>query len=224
MDNIKKQKKKPQKTGLSYKNTEKMNKNFMYKDLRRSNCYDCDFSGSNFDFTSLRGAHFKSCNFYGVSFRAAEFVGTNLKKSRFKKARFEDVIFDGVNLDGVDFQGATFKNTVFVDTDVTKAKNLNTINVNIKIYDTMPALDMSEALIQAVRALMENPYVKKARVLDTKEGDINTLSIMRLLEHFTEAQLIKGFDQLKKTISNDFWTLSYIIKFLSTAEAEGHLA
>ncbi|MGL5675722.1 MAG: pentapeptide repeat-containing protein [Cellulosilyticaceae bacterium] len=210
-------------TGFNYKNTEKMNKNFMYKDLRRSHCYDCDFSGSNFDFTSFRGAHFKSCNFYGGSFRAAEFVGSNLKKSRFKKARFEDVIFEGANLDGVDFQGATFKNTIFVGTDVTKAKNLNTISVNIKIYDAMPELEMSEALQVAIQELMENKYVKNARVLDTKEGTINTLSMMRLLEQFDEAQLIKGFGILKDKIANDFCTLSYIIKFLANSEAEGLL-
>lgn len=209
--------------GLNYTNTEKMNKNFMYKDLRRSHCYDCDFSGSNFDFTSFRGAHFKSCNFYGASFRAAEFVGSNLKKSRFKKAKFEDVIFEGANLDGVDFQGATFKNTIFVGTDVTKAKNLNTMSVNIKVYDTMPELEMSEALQSAIQTLMENPYVKKARVLDTKEGNINTLSIMRLLQQFEEAQIIKGFEILKDKINNDFCTLSYIIKFLANSEAEGQL-
>lgn len=212
---------KKKEVGLNYKNTEKMNKNFMYKDLRRSNCYDCDFSGSNFDFTSFRGAHFKSCNFYGSSFRAAEFVGTNLKKSRFKKAKFEDVIFEGVNLDGVDFQGATFKNTIFVGTDVSKAKNLNTISVNIRIYDEMPQLEMSEALIEAVQALMANPYVKTSRVLDTKDGTINTLNMMRLLEQFNETQLIKGFSILKDKIANDFCTLSYVIKFLANCESEG---
>lgn len=115
--------------GFNYKNAKKMNKNFMYKDLKRGHCYDCDFQESNFDFTSFRGARFKSCNFYGVSFKAAEFIGSNLKKIRFKKAKFEDVVFEGVNLEGVDFAGAVFRNTIFVGTDVTKAKNLNTISV-----------------------------------------------------------------------------------------------
>ena len=35
-------------------------KNFMYKNLERSNCYNCNFAGSTFDFVSFRGAHFKS--------------------------------------------------------------------------------------------------------------------------------------------------------------------
>lgn len=208
-------------SGLNYKNAEKLNKNFMYKDLKRSHCYDCDFSGSNFDFTSFRGAHFKSCNFYGASFKAAEFVGTNLKKSRFKKARFEDVIFEGVNLDGADFAGAVFRNTIFVGTDVTKAKNLNTISVNIKVYDALPELEMSEELQAAIQEAMTNKHIKASRVLDTKDGAINTLNIMRLLEQFNEATLIKGFKLMKNKIDNEFCTLSYLIKFLAKHEAEG---
>ena len=58
-----------------YDNTSKINKNFVYKNLKRSKCYNCDFSGSNFDFTSLRGAHFKKCNFYRKFFTAGRQIG-----------------------------------------------------------------------------------------------------------------------------------------------------
>lgn len=217
---MKKTPKKPL-VGLQLKNAEKLNKNFMYKDLKRSHCYDCDFSGSNFDFTSFRGAHFKSCNFYGASFKAAEFVGANLKKCRFKKARFEDVVFEGVNLEGADFAGAIFRNTIFVGTDVTKAKNLNAISVNIKVYEHFPILEMSEALTEALQEAMTNTHIKAARVLDTKEGGINTISVMRLLEQFDEKTLIKGLKLMKHKIDNDFCTLSYLTKFLAKHEAEG---
>lgn len=221
MSSKKPEAKKKVESGINYRNADKTNKNFMYQDLRKSHCYDCDFSSSNFDFTSFRGAHFKACNFYGATFRAAEFVGTNLKKSRFKKARFEDVVFEGANLDGVDFAGAVFKNVVFVGTDVTKAKNLNTISVNIKIYEEAPSLELSDALKEAVALAMENPHVKASRVLDTKDGEINAISMMRLLAQFEEKTLIKGLTLMKGKIDNDFCTLSYLIKFLAKHEAEG---
>lgn len=210
-------------SGIHFDKQEKLNKNFMYQDLKRSNCYNCDFTGSNFDFTSLRGAHFKSCNFYGASFKAAEFVGSNLKKSKFKRARFEDVIFEGANLDGVDFSGAVFKNVIFVGTDISKAKNLNTNNVNIKIYEEMPNLEMSEALVKAIKDVMENEYVKSSRVLDTKEGNIHTINVMRLFVYFDEVALIKGFSIMKDKIDKDFCTLSYIIKILAEYEQQGLL-
>lgn len=208
---------KPQQ-GLHYTNKEKMNKNFMYTDLKRSNCYDCDFSGSNFDFASFRGAHFKSCNFYGGSFKATEFVGSNLKKCKFKKAKFEDVVFEGANLDGVDFEGASFKNTFFVGCDLNKAKNLNINNQNIKIYDKMPELEISESLREALEQAMENEFIKASRVLDTKEGKINTISVMRLRHYFDEPVLIEGLKEAKRKVDKDFCTLSYLIKIVADYE------
>ena len=215
--------KKKDTVGVNYKNAIKIGKNFMYKDLRRSHCYDCDFSESNFDYASFRGAHLKSCNFYGGSFKAAEFVGTNLKKSRFKNATFEDTVFEGANLDGVDFSGASFRSVIFVGCDVSKAKNLNTISVNIKIYDEMPELEISEELKSAVAVAMENKYVKESRVLDLKDGGVNPISMMRLLSQFEEKTVVKGLQLMKGKIDNDFCTLSYLIKFIARHEAQGFI-
>jgi uncharacterized protein YjbI with pentapeptide repeats len=72
------------KGNLHYNNIEK-NKNFMYKNIARSNCNNCDFSNSNLDYVSFRGAHFKFSIFFGYSFKYAEFIGTNLKDREFMK-------------------------------------------------------------------------------------------------------------------------------------------
>lgn len=207
-----------------YKNTAKTNKNFMYKNLKRANCFDVDFSASNFNFTSLRGAHMKGCNFFECSFKEAEFVGSNLKKSRFKQAHFQDTLFEGANLSEADFRDAEFKNTIFVGCDVSKAKNLNLKNPEIKVFETMPDVKMSAALEKAIVGAMENAYVKAARVLDTKEGKINTLSIMILLQNFDESTLIKGLGLIEKTLDKDFCTLSYLTKHIKKAQQEGALA
>lgn len=207
-----------------YNNIEKINKNFMYKNLERSNCYNCDFSNSNFDYVSFRGAHFKSCTFFKCTFKWAEFTGTNLKGSNFKNTLFENAIFDSVNLDGANFKDAEFKNTIFMSTDVTKAKNLNTENPGIKIYAEMPQLDISEELQNAVKTvLIKNKYVKASRVLDTKDGGLNLLNIMILLENFDEATLIKGLNLIEAQLDRDFYTLSYIIRFLQNSKLNGTL-
>ena len=198
-----------------YNNIEKIGKNFMYKNLERSNCYNCDFSNSKFDFVNFRGSHFKSCVFFQCSFKWAEFIGTNLKGSDFKNTLFENAIFDSVNLDGADFKDAEFKNTIFLSTDVTKAKNLNIKESGIKILNEIPQLEISEALQIAVLNVMENKYVKSARVLDTKDGGINTINLTILLENFDEETLIKGLNIIKDELNCDFHTLSYIIKFLN---------
>ena len=201
-----------------YNNIEKTNKNFMYKNLERSNCYNCDFSNSNFDYVSFRGAHFKSCDFFQCTFKWAEFIGTNLKDSTFKNTVFENAIFDSVNIDGVNFKNAKFKNTIFLSTDITKAKNLYIKNSDIKIYNEMPEFEISEDLKNAAMDAMKNSYVKAARVLDTKDGGINVLNLMILLGYFDEKTLIKGLNVIQLQLDKDFYTLSYIVKFIENCK------
>lgn len=206
-----------------YNNIEKKDKNFMYKNLERSNCYNCDFSNSNFDYVSFRGAHFKSCVFFDCSFKWAEFIGTNLKGSDFKNAVFQNTVFDSVKLEEVDFKDAEFINTIFIFTDLKKAKNLNVKNPGIRIFNEMPQLEISEELKSALLNAMSNKYVKAARVLDTKDGDINLLNVIILLDNFDEETLIKGLDIIQTQLDKDFYTLSYMIRFLQNCKTKGTL-
>lgn len=206
---------------INYSNRKKSGSDFMNKDLRRSNCYNCDFSNSNFDHTSFRGAQFKSCNFFECTFESAEFVATNLKNSKFKQAKFENTVFDSANLEGVDFEGAEFKNVIFVSTDTSKAMNLELSNKQIIVLNEMPRLEISERLESAVKAAMKNEYIKFARILDTKKGEISPISMMILLAHFDEETLIKGLGILKNKVDKDFGTLSYMIQVLKSYQANG---
>lgn len=218
MDKIKKQS-----VGLNYNKAIKQNKNFMYNDLKRSNCYNCDFTGSNFNFASFRGAHFKDCNFFECTFKSAEFIGSNLKKSRFRRAKLEDTVFEGVNLSGVDFKDAKFKNVIFVGSDLSGAKNLELNKSEVRIFEEPPVIDISEELHNAINLALENEKIKKSRLLDNKSGEINTLSIMILLEKFNEKSLISGLKILCDRIDKEFCTLSYIIKAIQTYQKEGIL-
>ena len=202
------------KGNFTYNNIEKKGKNFMYKNLERSNCYNSDFSSSNFDYVNFRGAHFKACVFSKCSFKWTQFVGTNFKDSDFTNTTFENAIFDSVNLDGADFKDAEFENTIFVSTDVIKAKNFSTKRPGVKVFKEIPELEISDELREAVLNVMRNKYVKAARVLDTKDGGINIISLMILLENFDEETLIKGLNLIETQLKCDFYTLSYIVKFL----------
>ena len=57
-------------------------------------------------------------------------------------------------------------------------------------------------------------FVKKSRVLDTKDKTMNTISVMILIEKFGEEKLIKSLEQVEDHLDRDFYTLSYIIKIL----------
>ena len=197
-----------------YNNADKSDKNFMYSNLTRANCYNCNFSNSHFEFTSLRGAHFKKCNFYRANFKGAEFIGSNLKGSKFKEAKFEDTVFEGVNLNGADFGNAKFKNTIFVGCDLDSTKNLDINSNHIKTFESMPDLNISDELEKVALSAMENEFIKKSRVLDTKDGNLNGLSFMILSEKFDESTLIEGMNYIKLEIDKEFHTLSYIIRLI----------
>ena len=178
-----------------YNNIEKKDKNFMYKNFKRSNCYNCNFSNSNFNFATFRGAHFKTCSFMKGSFEGTEFIGTNLKNSKFKNAKFKNAIFEGANLDEI--------------------KNFNAEVEGVRIFEGMPEINISSELEEALKNLMENKFVKNSRIFDTKEGNINTLTLMILKENFSEEELIKGFNEIKLQIDRDFYTISYVIRLIN---------
>ena len=80
----------------------------------------------------------------------------------------------------------------------------------------MPTLDISKELEKAAETAMKNEFVKYARVLDTREGQVSPISIMRLLEEFDEETLIKGLRMMKNGIDKDFCTLTTIIEAIKT--------
>jgi hypothetical protein len=84
-------------------------------------------------------------------------------------------------------------------------------------------LDISKELRSTVENVLKNKYVKHARVLDTKDGGINLLNIIILLENFDEETLIKGLNLIQVQLDREFYTLSYIIRFLKNCESNGTL-
>jgi hypothetical protein len=195
----------------------------MYQNWQRSKYFNSDFTQSNFDYVSFRGAHIKSCTLLECSFKWAEFVGTNLKGSTFRKARFENTIFEGAKLEGVNFGESTFKNTIFVGCVIESVINLDINHPEIRIFDEMPELNISEQLRAAIEKAMTNEYIKKSRVLDTKDKTINPISVMLLLEQFDEETLIKGLQLVSETIDKEFLVLSYIISAINRLIKDGQM-
>lgn len=208
--------KKGRKPGLRYNDAEKKSKNFMYRNLEDSRCDNCDFECSNFDYSSFRGADFKSSNFDGCSFKFAEFVGTNLKNSSMKGAVLKNALFNSAKIEGVSFKGAQFENTIFLNTDISKAKNINEDMEGIIILEEIPRIDISDELTVAIINAMNNLYIKESKVLDTSDGGINFLSIKLLLDYFDERVLIEMLNHMSENIVKPFYTLSYIIKYIKS--------
>ncbi len=103
------------------------------------------------------------------------------------------------------------KNTIFVASNVADANNINLENPEIRVFDKMPELDMSNDLKVALDKAMQNEFIKRSRTLDTKDKTLNTISVMILLEQFEETALVSGLEIAANTIDKDFYALSYLI-------------
>jgi len=205
---------------INFSNRKKLNTDFSNKDLKRSNCFSTDFTGSTFNNVSLKGAQFKNCNFTDCKFETAEFVATNLRNCKFVNTQFKNVIFESTNLDGVSFENATFENVIIVHTDVSKVINFDAEDKGIRLIVEQPELEVSDRLDRAIRASKKNEFIKKSGVLDSKDGKNNPISIMILLENFNEEVLITSFARLKAEIEKDFWTLNFLINQIKAYQAE----
>ncbi len=205
---------------ITYSNRKKQNSDFSKKDLKRSNCFSTDFTGSNFSLSSFKGAQFKNCNFTDCNFDSSEFVATNLRNSKFVNVQLKNVIFDAANFDGVSFENATFENVIIANTDTSKALNLDTSATGIKLFDSTQELEISERLERAVRASKKNEFIKKAGVLDTKDGKMNLVTMMILLENFNEEILITSLSKLKADIEENFFTVTYLVDAIKAYQAE----
>jgi len=85
-------------------------------------------------------------------------------------------------------------------------------------FEMLDIVRKSPAIKESIR--ISNEYVKKARVFDTKDGNLNVLSLMILLENFDELTLIKGLNIIEVQLDKAFYTLSYVIKLLKKYQIE----
>lgn len=204
----------------TYNNMDKRGKHFQYHNFQKQDYFNTDFSHSNMDFTNFRGAHFKSCNFTACSFKGSSFVGSNFKGSLFAGAVFESAVFEGAKLDGADFKLAQFRNVIFVETATDKALNLDCNQPGIRVFEMMPEIQFNQDLVVVVERLLTNHWVKRSRVLDTKGGRINTISMMLMIEKYGEQVLLEALGQIEPLFDRDFYTLSYVMKAIDKVLAK----
>lgn len=212
----KKVKKRKHNKFFSYNNEDRADRDFLYKNFEKSNSYNTNFTRSKFTYVNFFKSTMKYCGFNGALFIGSEFKNANLRGSRFKGAVFKDVIFINTKLDKAVFTGALFENVIFVGSNIGQARGLLKNTPGITIYTTMPNIELSSQLKQAIGDAIKNPYIKESEVLQfNKKQRLNNINIQRLLEIYSENQLLMGLRLAKDNINKKFYTLSYIVKFFS---------
>ena len=200
---------------FSYKNENRIKRNFTYKNFAKSDSYNTRFTSSNFSFVNFEKATMKYCGFNGAVFNGTEFKNSNFRGSRFIGAEFKNVIFYNTKLDKANFKNATFENVMFISTSLKYVKGINENIQGIQIIKSAPKVDINNDLEKVVNQAQKNTYIKNSQTLRFKKKDkINFINIKRLQDEFNEDELLLGLSEAKELINNDFYTLSYLSKII----------
>lgn len=205
---------------LSYNNQDRNDRNFTYKNFEHSNSYKTSFTRSNFSFCNFKRATMKYCGFNGAYFEGAEFKHSNLRGCRFYGATFKNVVFYHTKLDKVGFKGATFDNVIFIGSSIKNARGIKSDMTGIEVLNTPINVKLHDELLQVIMETGNNNHIANSEVLVFKKGKkLNTFNITKLLERFSDKELREGLLKANEMIKNDFYTLSYLFKFLESNKA-----
>lgn len=200
---------------FSYKNEERRNRDFTYKNFAKSDSYNSIFTLSNFSFVNFDQVSMKYCGFNGALFCGSEFKNSNLRGSRFIGAVFKDTIFYNTKLHNVNFKNAKFENVIFISTSVRESKFISNSTPGITFYNSVPEIGMKLEFKEAIDCTNNNIYIKKSEILFYKKAKkLNSINIIRLLNEFSESELTEGLIAASKEINKDFFTLSYLTKYI----------
>lgn len=210
---------------FSYKNADRAKRNFSYKDFGYSESYNTKFTGSLFYGNNFYRATMKYCGFNGCTFRFIEFKSVNFKGSRFKGAIFENVLFDNCKLEKADFHGAVFRNVYCVNTGLKKTRGISSLEKIVQFNGKVSEFDFGEKLIKAILYCEKNKYIMKSDTIykcNAKNGDtvkiINRVNIIRLLDAYSEDEIVNGLHLAADSIDKSFNSLSYFLPYIRKAQ------
>lgn len=180
---------------FSYKNFERKDRNFMYKDFSNSKSIHSHFTRSCFDYAKFYKAHMKYCGFNGCSFNWIEFKSCNFRGSRFKGAIFKNVVFNSCILTNSSFEGAIFENVYFLHSGNKNIKGINKLLNKIEDEKLYNKDDIEE-----LNKILNNHNIK-----------LKDLSLVRLLKAFSKDQINEALSH-KKPVKNE---INYVAKIVS---------
>ena len=194
----------------SYGNKDANSAKFFNKNFNKTESYCSNFNSVIFSNTSLVGAKFKFCNLNDVRFENCLIQGALFRKCHFKRVIFLNCIVVSAQFDRTSLVSSTFDNCRILYTNIENCGSLN----NTQTYEAYPSENaFNPELLEQVKALRSNEFIRKSSVLHRKKDKINTLTIDILLEEFDDPFLLANLSSLH-SLKKEFHTLSYITALL----------
>ncbi len=178
---------------FSYKNMNRRERNFLYKDFSNSSSYNTKFNFSIFKYCKFYKAKIKACGLNGCIIEWTDFKSSNFNHSRFNGTVFKNVYFGDCKLSSTSFKDTKFENVVLKNADYKKFKGKK---------GAFSEKDLKNIEIENLKSTLK------------KEFDINLLSdcdLRRLLLAFDEKTILEALNKKKPAKIN----LNYIAKIVN---------
>jgi hypothetical protein E4_22776 len=207
----------------SYNNIDTRNKKFIHKNFNKTTSYHSNFSHSKFINASFIGAKFKFSSLFGSTFdncylRGALFRKCNLKECIFKNCIISSSLFENSKLESCYFENCKILNSLSLSNAILHNKE----NITNEILEQYPQEHcFSKQLIEEVKLLKKNEFIRKSSILHLKKQRIETVSLKVLVEEFGEEFLINNLKNLNIMVTRNFSSLSYITNILKKIQNNG---
>lgn len=215
-------------------NTRFTNSTFYGNNFYKASIKYCGFNGCKFSFIEFKSVNFRGCRFKGAYFENVIFEDCNLSNTHFQGATFKNVYLANTSLKNV--KGIK-------DTDIlTKISSSNLkCSLTPQLLEAInkskenPYIIASGTIFKKKKGHLSNSQKKAEKLLpkqerkrlqrerqerllsQTKQMSLHKVNIIRLLDNFTENELIKGLDLATTSIDKDFTSLSYFIPYIRKA-------
>lgn len=199
------------KKSFSYTNHDVREKKFINKDFNKSASYHSNFSQTEFINTSFLATKFKFSSFYGTVFKNCVVTGTLFRGCNLQNSVFENCIIRSSVFDKCKLKGAKFIKCYVNPSQFKKYPDLDFSSC----YIIEPKTSMFSAeLLETIESLREHDLIRRSCIFHLKKGKLNLISVMALVDKFGEKDLIELLPLLPTVLTNQFYTISYIEKFL----------
>lgn len=137
---------------------------FSQGDFSQAKMSQCDFTQANFARSNLTEANLRESRFAQTDFSDTNLFGANLRSAQLKSAIFTDVLLDEadcreaqfvdtrfvrVSMIDSEFRGTSFQNVAFVETDITRAKDMDPTQQAALVKNQQQAIASSQAELEA---------------------------------------------------------------------------
>ncbi|UYA60809.1 hypothetical protein NAL19_2706 [Pectobacterium sp. F1-1] len=198
---------------FSYKNADVREKSFQNKDFNKALPYNSNFSQSKFENSSFSATKFKYCEMYECVFDNCDFTGSLFRGCNLQHSKFTRCLIRASQFEGCKLKGAVFSECIIVGKKIPVNYDLSLKNIFLAALPSIE--DFDPLLIREVERLRSNNFIRKSAVFHLKRQKINTVTLRFLMMRFDLDFLVENIPRLGSEITRDFYTVSYVVKFLT---------